>query len=244
MNPEFGAIHQLAQERAGQLFSERERQVLQERVDGKTMVQIGLALAITTGTVAKHLQNMSEKTGEFMGDDPEDSVAKHSLLAMVVLVRYKLVDISGLPKSSKDVLTPREQEVVGLLVQGLGAAAIADRLTVTESTVHKHQLNARAKLGIHSVFQLLAWATREELDVQDNSKPVTERQIEVLQRIASGLNLEEIARDLGVARSTVEDHRLNIIKRCGSIAEALEMGARQGWIERSTSNIPHLIPIA
>lgn len=46
-------------------------------------------------------------------------------------------------------LTPRENEVLALMAQGLGNAAIAARLVVTERAVHKHVRNIFAKLGLH-----------------------------------------------------------------------------------------------
>lgn len=45
-------------------------------------------------------------------------------------------------------LTTREQAVLGLLVEGLTARAIARRLAVSERTVHKHLEHAYAKLGV------------------------------------------------------------------------------------------------
>ena len=45
-------------------------------------------------------------------------------------------------------LTVRELTVLGLVAEGLTAAAAARRLTVTEGTVHKHLQNAYRKLGV------------------------------------------------------------------------------------------------
>jgi DNA-binding NarL/FixJ family response regulator len=45
-------------------------------------------------------------------------------------------------------LTGREHEVLGLMAQGLGNAAIASRLVVTERAVHKHIRNIFAKLSL------------------------------------------------------------------------------------------------
>jgi DNA-binding NarL/FixJ family response regulator len=46
-------------------------------------------------------------------------------------------------------LTAREHEVLALMAQGLGNAAIATRLVVTERAVHKHIRSIFAKLGLH-----------------------------------------------------------------------------------------------
>ena len=47
-------------------------------------------------------------------------------------------------------LTPREQEVLSLLAQGLGNAAIARKLVVTKRTVQNHVSNIYGKLGVAS----------------------------------------------------------------------------------------------
>ncbi|MDN0199977.1 LuxR C-terminal-related transcriptional regulator [Streptomyces sp. S.PNR 29] len=46
-------------------------------------------------------------------------------------------------------LTAREHEVLSLMAQGLGNAAFAARLVITERAVHKHIRNIFAKLGLH-----------------------------------------------------------------------------------------------
>jgi ATP/maltotriose-dependent transcriptional regulator MalT len=45
-------------------------------------------------------------------------------------------------------LTPRELSVLGLVADGLTAAATARRLVVAERTVHKHLERVYAKLGV------------------------------------------------------------------------------------------------
>ena len=59
---------------------------------------------------------------------------------------------AGPRTSSRDRerLTPREQEVLALLAQGLGNAAIARKLVVTKRTVQNHVSNIYGKLGVKS----------------------------------------------------------------------------------------------
>jgi DNA-binding NarL/FixJ family response regulator len=52
-------------------------------------------------------------------------------------------------------LSPREREVLGLMAEGLGNAAIAERLTVTAGAVHKH---------IRSIFAKLQMTAADEVD--------------------------------------------------------------------------------
>ncbi|GLW98842.1 response regulator transcription factor [Microtetraspora sp. NBRC 16547] len=52
------------------------------------------------------------------------------------------------PDSGLQQLTARERDVLALMSEGLGNAAIAERLFVTEGAVHKHIRNIFAKLGL------------------------------------------------------------------------------------------------
>ncbi|MGC4892374.1 response regulator [Micromonospora sp. DT31] len=52
------------------------------------------------------------------------------------------------PDTALAELSPREQEVLALMAEGLGNGAIAQRLFVTEGAVHKHIRSIFAKLGL------------------------------------------------------------------------------------------------
>ncbi len=52
------------------------------------------------------------------------------------------------PKAPVDGLTPREREVLALMAQGLGNAAIARRLVLTEGAIEKHTQRIFAKLNL------------------------------------------------------------------------------------------------
>ncbi len=60
-------------------------------------------------------------------------------------------------------LTPREREVLGLLAEGLGQTAIADRLCISEKTVGTHIEHIFVKLGVHNRIQAVALAHRHHL---------------------------------------------------------------------------------
>jgi len=60
-------------------------------------------------------------------------------------------------------LTPRELEVLALIAEGLGNAAIAKQLAVSVNTVRNHVANLLAKLGVHSKLEALAVAVREDI---------------------------------------------------------------------------------
>ena len=67
---------------------------------------------------------------------------------------------AGAPVSE---LTPREQEVLRLVAQGMGDAEIAERLVVSPHTVHRHVANVRTKLRLPSRAAAVAYAAREGL---------------------------------------------------------------------------------
>jgi two-component system, NarL family, nitrate/nitrite response regulator NarL len=60
-------------------------------------------------------------------------------------------------------LTPRELEVLALLVQGRGSTEIAAALYITEKTTGAHIEHILAKLGAHSRAQAVAFAVRDQL---------------------------------------------------------------------------------
>lgn len=60
-------------------------------------------------------------------------------------------------------LTPREKEVLGLLVEGLPMKQIADRMFITFHTVDKHLRNIYAKLQVPSRSLAIAKALKENL---------------------------------------------------------------------------------
>ena len=60
-------------------------------------------------------------------------------------------------------LTPREREVLALLVEGLSNPKIAERLTVSYSTARAHVSNILSKLGVSNRAEAVALALRLKL---------------------------------------------------------------------------------
>lgn len=60
----------------------------------------------------------------------------------------------------RDLLSPREADVVQLVLQGHSSRAISTFLGVAEGTVKVHRHHAYTKLGIHSQSELFLLATR------------------------------------------------------------------------------------
>jgi DNA-binding NarL/FixJ family response regulator len=62
--------------------------------------------------------------------------------------------------SAYGALTPREQEVMRLLAEGLSTKEIAERLFISPKTVENHRANIMNKLGLHSTIELVRYAAR------------------------------------------------------------------------------------
>lgn len=67
----------------------------------------------------------------------------------------------GTQGSVYDLLGLREREVLQLLAEGLTSSQIAQRLSVSTSTVETHRRNIMRKLDLHSVAELTKYAIRE-----------------------------------------------------------------------------------
>ena len=60
-------------------------------------------------------------------------------------------------------LTPREREVLSMVVNGLTTHDIATRLLLSPNTVHRHRNNLMKKLGLHDRLDLLRYCLRRGL---------------------------------------------------------------------------------
>ncbi len=76
---------------------------------------------------------------------------------------YVAKEISNMLKDAGDTqdLTPREREVMALVVAGRTNVEIGERLFISVKTVEKHRGSLMAKLGVRSVADLMVVALRE-----------------------------------------------------------------------------------
>jgi DNA-binding NarL/FixJ family response regulator len=75
-------------------------------------------------------------------------------------------DIRLLPArraNERDLLSPREYEVVALVTEGRSNREIAEMLVISERTAEKHVSTILSKLGFDSRAQVAVWATRHHL---------------------------------------------------------------------------------
>lgn len=74
-----------------------------------------------------------------------------------------LINAAGQPPPPGHNLTEREREVLALMVKGLSNPDIAERLTVSRSTVKTHVSNILAKLGVSSRTEAVSLAHQHHL---------------------------------------------------------------------------------
>jgi DNA-binding CsgD family transcriptional regulator len=69
----------------------------------------------------------------------------------------------AVPGEAATALTPRELDVLKLVAQGLSNPDIAQRLVLSEHTVHRHLANILRKLNLSSRAAAAAWGVRAGL---------------------------------------------------------------------------------
>lgn len=60
-------------------------------------------------------------------------------------------------------LTPREREVLALVIQGMANKQIARRLGISEKTVKGHLTNLFQRIGVADRTQAALWAERNKI---------------------------------------------------------------------------------
>lgn len=65
------------------------------------------------------------------------------------------------PNAFTKLLSPREQEILRLLGEGLPNEVVAERVGVSPQTIHSYRRNIMVKLGIHSTPQLIRYAVEK-----------------------------------------------------------------------------------
>jgi DNA-binding NarL/FixJ family response regulator len=99
----------------------------------------------------KGLENVSK--GEYF----LDSSVSQQVVKRLMESPTKEVKITD---AAYDTLTPREQEVMRLLAEGLSTKEIAEKLFISPKTVENHRSNIMNKLNLHSTHELVRYAAR------------------------------------------------------------------------------------
>ena len=135
-------------------------------------------------------------------------------------------------------LSQRELEVLELVAAGKTNREAAARLFITEATVKTHLLNIYAKLGVgdraaahgQAVLSPAVTARLMSRVRTPSTGPLSQRELEVLELVASGKTNREAAARLFITEATVKTHLLNIYAKLGvgdraaAVAEAFNRG--------------------
>ena len=91
------------------------------------------------------------------GDYYLDSSLSQEVVKKLIGPRKKENQISH---SEYGGLTPREQEVMRLLAEGLSKKTVAERLFISPKTVENHRVSIMNKLDLHSTVELVRYAAK------------------------------------------------------------------------------------
>ena len=86
-----------------------------------------------------------------------DSSVSHKVVKKLMQFPEKGAKITD---ASYDTLTPREQEIMVLLAEGLSSKEIAEKLFISPKTVDNHRTNILRKLNLHSTIELIRYAAK------------------------------------------------------------------------------------
>jgi two-component system nitrate/nitrite response regulator NarL len=99
-------------------------------------------------------------------------VGHESVSDMVDVLRRVTPQPSGSKARPDFGLTPREREVVGLIVAGYTNKDLAQKLSISEQTVKHHLTNIFDKLGVSNRLELVLFAIDHQLIDRDRLAPV------------------------------------------------------------------------
>jgi DNA-binding NarL/FixJ family response regulator len=91
------------------------------------------------------------------GDYFLDSSVSHAVVENLMNSPLKEAKITD---ADYDTLTPREQEIMRLLAEGLSSKKVAEKLFISPKTVENHRSNIMNKLGLHNTIELIRYAAK------------------------------------------------------------------------------------
>jgi DNA-binding NarL/FixJ family response regulator len=137
-----------------------------ERIDSKILVltmhnDASLATAAIRGGASGFL--LKESAGEELSAAIRQALQGHVYLTPVLTrdVMERMAGSSGVPKPK---LTPRQLDVLRLIVKGQRMKEIAANLRLSSRTVETHKYEMMQTLGLHSTAELVRYALDRRLD--------------------------------------------------------------------------------
>ncbi len=114
--------------------------------------------ALDAGAISYLLKNVS---GDELAEAIRSACAGRPTLAPEAI--QALIQPATVERATGYDLTPREREVLALLVKGLSNSEIAERLSVSHATAKAHVSNILAKLGVSNRAEAIALALDKKL---------------------------------------------------------------------------------
>ena len=109
---------------------------------------------IKESAAAKLLQGIGSV---LKGDYFMDAAVSQKVVEKLAEIKEKKVKVTN---TTYDALTPREQEVMILVAEGLSTNQISERLYISPKTVENHRSRVMQKLGLHNTIELVRYATK------------------------------------------------------------------------------------
>lgn len=124
---------------------------------GQIQQQLPIVFITAHGDIPMTVRAMKAGAVEFLPKPFRDQDLLDAIEASLAKSSASLRDHEAAKrlKARFDALTPRERDVIGLLVQGLRNKQIADRLGITEATVKVHRHNIMEKMQANAVPTLM-----------------------------------------------------------------------------------------
>ncbi len=99
------------------------------------------------------------------GDYFMDTSVSQEVVKRLMGLQTKEIKITNV---AYEALTPREQEVMVLVAEGLSSIDISEKLFISVKTVENHRSSIMKKLDIHSVIEIVRYAAKLGLiDIDD-----------------------------------------------------------------------------
>ncbi len=86
-----------------------------------------------------------------------DSSVSHKVVKRLIGFQEKESEVTD---AAYETLTPREQEILVLLAEGLSKEEAAERLFISPKTVENHRTRIMSKLNLHNPVDLVRYATK------------------------------------------------------------------------------------
>jgi DNA-binding NarL/FixJ family response regulator len=155
--------------------------------------------------------------------EPADVIVSGASIRTHRADRYKLLAIARQLRPGMPVVFAMGSEVPGAVRRAFGQAELS-LVSARDELARVHEAILQAAAGRRYISPRL----QAILD----SSPLTERQVEILERMARGEGRPEIARALGVSESTVRSHTKELYKRLGvnERAHAVAVALRESVI--------------